>query len=291
MRPVLALDLLWSLLNLLPPMREPTLPPIREPATTPVHLQLALPVSPPIHLELGPPVPPPIHLELAPARPIHLELAPAPPITTSAEQVPNNNHPADSVAPTTTSDGVIQHFKNISIVNRAKHHLSFLNDCLDKQYTPKGLRLSITVNVISPNSARVMEQLVDTCFEAQQAIIPACRDHYEYIIEQIDIPDLPGTEDPGQKKKIKLSDQYIEQSSDLQARQTKKLNYISRNKRSKSVHIGSAKTDTRRKDQPVPQHPPRCAHSPQGSTTLNVPPLHYNSRLHHPGSLTPMPPR
>lgn len=67
-----------------------------------------------------------------------------------------------------------------------------------------------------------MEQLEDICFETQQALVMACRDHDEYLIEQTDAPDLPVTEDPTLQQKITLSNQHNDQQrQDLGAQREK----------------------------------------------------------------------
>lgn len=82
--------------------------------------------------------------------PILLDLAPS---TSNSLPVPSgprigHSSPVSNKLPSSVSDIISSHFNKLSLVDRATHHLTFLNDCLEKQYTPQGLRISFQVNVI-----------------------------------------------------------------------------------------------------------------------------------------------
>lgn len=62
---------------------------------------------------------------------------------------------------------------------------------------------------ISPSNTRIQQHLDDIIFEAQQAIITACQDHYENLIAQIVIPDLPVNVNPASQDKITSSHEFI----------------------------------------------------------------------------------
>lgn len=95
-----------------------------------------------------------------------------------------------------------------------------------------------------PSNTRIQEHLDDIIFEAQQAIVTACRDHYENLIAQIIVPELPINVTPASQDKITSSHEFIlRQRRQLEDRRAKKLLYLSKD-RSRKTAFRSISTNT-----------------------------------------------
>lgn len=80
-----------------------------------------------------------------------------------------------------------------------------------------------------PDSSNKLEEI---CIDAQQAIVVAYRDHYQNLIEQIEVPALPTITEPSLQLKITQSNEFIQQQSTaLGKRRKKKISYLHQHKK------------------------------------------------------------
>ena len=64
------------------------------------------------------------------------------------------------------------------LLTRAQHHKTFLEKCIDENVVPKGMRLNISLNFISPDCTDINEKVQEIIQRAQRDILAASLHHY-----------------------------------------------------------------------------------------------------------------
>lgn len=89
------------------------------------------------------------------------------------------------------------------------HHVKFLQECIDRKITPKGLQINLFVNVINPAASTVLNDIKEICAMAEAEVILAILHHYQSIVQGAKEISLPTPTTEVFKQKIRLSEEFI----------------------------------------------------------------------------------